>query len=57
MLVLAQVWDNESILGWEKMRLCDRQQRSIAIGITINRSVVSSQLSVVSCHWSLVVSH
>ncbi|MEG4321399.1 MULTISPECIES: hypothetical protein [unclassified Microcoleus] len=39
-LVVAQVWDNAGILGWEKMRQCDRQQRSIAIGVTINKSVV-----------------
>ncbi|TAE95823.1 MAG: hypothetical protein EAZ79_17450 [Oscillatoriales cyanobacterium] len=38
-LVVAPVWDNESILGWEKMLMCDRQQRSIAIGVTINRGI------------------
>ncbi|WP_293181243.1 MULTISPECIES: hypothetical protein [unclassified Microcoleus] len=56
-LVVAQVWDNKSILGWEKMRLCDRQQRSIAIGITINRElVIGYWLLVIGC-WLLVVGY
>ncbi|WP_293335356.1 hypothetical protein [Microcoleus sp. CAWBG58] len=54
-LVVAQVWDIENILGWEKMRLCDPQQRSIAIGITINRLlVISYWLLVVGC-WLLAM--
>ncbi|WP_293146636.1 MULTISPECIES: hypothetical protein [unclassified Microcoleus] len=56
-LVVAKVWDNESILGWQKMRLCDRKQRSIAIGITINRELVIGYWLLVVGYWLLVVSY
>ena len=47
-LPATQFWDNRGIVGWKKMLMCDRQQRSIAIGVTINRSLVIG-------HWSLVI--
>ncbi|WP_333030680.1 MULTISPECIES: hypothetical protein [unclassified Microcoleus] len=43
-LPAGQFWDNTGILGWEKMLLCDRQQRSIAIGVTIIKVIGNWEL-------------